>query len=106
MRCAKGILVDVSDTFYFFMLGEGKEESEVPGWGDVGFLLKSQIPGGGWVCRRGRGRGAGRVSAANCGFWGVVHQGIFAKGIWGCTGFSLCSGVKGSETPLWWGKRV
>ena len=57
--------MDVSDIFYFFLLGEGEGESEaLGGWG-IGFLLK--IPGGGGEA--GRGRGAGR-SAANWGIWG------------------------------------
>ena len=61
-------LADVSDIFIFFRLGEG--EGGVRGrreGGVVDFLLK--IPEGGGVSRR-RGRGAGRVSAANWGFWG------------------------------------
>ena len=56
-------LVDVSDIFIFFLLGEG--EGGVRGarrrrdW----FLMENPRRGGG--SRRGRGRGAGRMSAAN-----------------------------------------
>ena len=61
-------LVDVSDIFYFFCLGEGKGESEateVGGGGD--FLLK--ITGGGatFGLVEAGGRGAGRVLAGNGG---------------------------------------
>ena len=50
-------LVDVSDIFYLFLLGEGQGESEVPrGGGGIGFLLK--IPGGGSPSRRAKGPGA------------------------------------------------
>ena len=52
---------------FFFCLGRGGLESEAAGRGGVDFLLK--IPEGG-VSRRGRGRGAGRVSASNWGFLG------------------------------------
>ena len=38
------------------------------GGGGVDFLLN--IPGGGGGLQEGRGRGAGRVSAANSGIWG------------------------------------
>ena len=49
--------------FIFFLLGEG--ESGAPGGGGGGrFLIENPRRG---VSRRGRGRGAGRVSAANCG---------------------------------------
>ena len=37
--------MDVSDIFIFFCSGEGKGESEAPGKGGFGFLLK--IPGKG-----------------------------------------------------------
>ena len=48
----KGCLVDVSDIFIFFCLGEGKGESEAPGgWGGGFFNVKSQEGGGSpeWV---------------------------------------------------------
>ena len=55
--------------FYFFLLGRGgKGESEAPVGGGDRFLLKIPGEGGG---KAGRGRAAGRVSAANWGiFWG------------------------------------
>ena len=54
--------VDISDiSFFFFSSGRGKGESEAPGRGD---RLLIENP------RRGRGRGAGRVSTANWGIWG------------------------------------
>ena len=56
--------MDVSDIFYFFLLGEWKGESEVPG-GVVFFPCR-----GGRVSRRGRGRGSARVSASNWGIFG------------------------------------
>ena len=57
--------MDVSDIFYFFLLGEGgKGESEAPG---VDFLLK--IPGGGGVSRRGGAEGPGGC-LQRIGEWG------------------------------------
>ena len=56
-------LVDVSDIIYFFCSGRGKGEFETPG-GDR-FFIENPRRGGG--SRKGRGRGAGRVSAANWG---------------------------------------
>ena len=50
--------------------------SEAPGGGGI-FLLK--IPGGG-VSRRGRGRGAGRVSAVNWRIWGGGGAKYFFSG--------------------------
>ena len=50
---------------FFFCSGRGKGGFEAPGGGGIHHLLK--IPGG--VGSR-RGRGAGRVSAANWGLWG------------------------------------
>ena len=58
-------LVDVSDIFNFFLLGEGEEGVR----GGIGFLLKAPV-GRGFL--GGRGRGAGRVSAAS---WGIVLGG-------------------------------
>ena len=71
-------LVDVSDIFYLFPLGEGKGESEVPGGGEGdGILLK--IPGGGGF--------SGRVGAAGrqgwegvCGEFGGGGLTIFFSG--------------------------
>ena len=60
------ILADASDIFYFFFCsGRGKGESEAAGRG-VRFFIENPRRGGG-VSRRGRG--AGRVSVANWGFW-------------------------------------
>ena len=58
--------MDVSDIFYFFRLGEGKGESEAPGWGrgSVFFIenpRRGVLPGKGG----GRGEAAGRVSVGN-----------------------------------------
>ena len=63
---------------FFFCSGTGKGESEGTQRGGVDFLLK--IPQGGGVSRRGRG--VGRVSAANWGFWGGGGGGlnIFFRG--------------------------
>ena len=66
----KIFLVDVSDIFYFFLLGEGeKGESEAPGRGGGSVLLK--IPRGGGGGSPGGAEGL-RGSAANWGifFWG------------------------------------
>ena len=60
-------LADVSDIFYFFFLlgdGEGGVRGRREGGGGR-FLL--EIPEGGGVSRRGRG--VGRVSVANWGFF-------------------------------------
>ena len=59
--------MDVSDIFSLcLVLGEGKGESEAPGGGGgARFFYENSRRGG--VSRRGRGRGAGRVSAANWG---------------------------------------
>ena len=58
----KNNLADVSDIFCFFLLGGRGSPRPRGGRGGVDFLLK--IPEG-VVSRRGRGRGAGRVSAPN-----------------------------------------
>ena len=60
--------MDVSDIFYFyFLVGEGK--GGVRGASKGGqFFVENPRKGG--VCRRRRGRKAGRVSAANWGIWG------------------------------------
>ena len=47
-------LVDVLDIFYFFCSGRLKGESEAPGGGGIGFLLK--VPGGGGSPELGEGR--------------------------------------------------
>ena len=67
----KHFLVDVSDLFYFFFAawGGGRGSQRCQEWGGR-FLLEIPGGGGGLSPRRGRGRGAGRVSAANWGFWG------------------------------------
>ena len=60
--------------FIFFCSGRGEGESEAPGGaGGSVFYWKSQQGGG----ETGRGRGAGRVSAANWGILGAVGQNIF-----------------------------
>ena len=56
--------MDVSDILFLFLLGEGKGRSEVQGGGGESIFL---IANSRRVFRRGRGRGAGRVSAANWG---------------------------------------
>ena len=58
-------MADVSDIFYFFCSGTGKGESEGAGRGGR-FFIENPTRGG--VSRRGRG--VGRVSAANWGFLG------------------------------------
>ena len=59
-------LVDVSDIFYFFPLGEGKGESEAPGGGGARFFNgKSQEGGGGGRLRVG-GRGGARGREGVC----------------------------------------
>ena len=71
-------MADVSDIFYFFSArGGGRGSPRPPGGGVVEFLLK--IPEGGGISRR-RGRGAGRVSAANWGFWGGGGAKYFFSG--------------------------
>ena len=60
--------MDISDIFYFFLLGEGEGESEALGGGrGVSFSLK--MPGGG-VSMKGRGRGAGEGVCSELGNWG------------------------------------
>ena len=60
-------LVDVSDIFNFFLLGEG--ESEALGGGGSVFYWKSQAGG------RGKAEG---VSAANWGIWGGGAKSFFS----------------------------
>ena len=56
--CREFFLVDVSDIFYFFCLGQGKGESEGPG--GVGGDFSCKIPEGGGSPRRvGGGEGPG-----------------------------------------------
>ena len=62
----KNNLVDVSD-FFFFCSGRGKGESEAPGGGGCRFFIDNPRKR---VFRRERGRGGGRVSAANRGILG------------------------------------
>ena len=72
-------LVDVSD--FLFCSGRGKGESEAPRGGGGGRVdWNSQERGGGIFSRRGRGRGAGKVSAANWGLPGGGGQNIFFFG--------------------------
>ena len=63
------VLVDISNIFYFFLLGggEGGVRGARKGRGSV-FYSKSK-GGGGSPTRGGGGGGAGRVSAGNFG-WG------------------------------------
>ena len=74
------ILVDVSDIFIFFLLGEGEGRVRGAGRGGGGgrFLLK--IPRGGGVSGGGGGRGAGRVSAVSWGIWGEGGAKYFFSG--------------------------
>ena len=65
--------MDVSDIFYFFLLGEGKGESEAPGGGEGGrYFIENPRGGspGGWG--QGGGR-AGRVFAENLGGGGGAN---------------------------------
>ena len=62
--------------FLFFLLGEGEGGAhEAPGGGATGFSLK--ITEGGRGSRKGRGRVARRVSAANWGIFGGVGGNYF-----------------------------
>ena len=71
-------LVDVSDIFYFFLLGEG--EGRVRGAGRGGGLIFIENPRRGGGLQEGRGRGAGRVSAANWGIWRGGAKFFFFRG--------------------------
>ena len=51
------------DILIFFLLGEGKGESKVPGGRGVSVFIENP--------RRGRGRGAGRVPAVN---WAILRR--------------------------------
>ena len=55
--------------FIFLSSGRGKGEFEAPGGGVGDWCVENPRRGGGGFSRR-RGRGAGRVSAANWGIWG------------------------------------
>ena len=70
--------MDVSDIFKLFLLGEVKGESEAPEVGRVAVYRQSQD--GGEFSRRGRGRGAGRVSATNWGMGGGGLNIFFVRG--------------------------
>ena len=70
-------LVDVSEFFVFPAWGG---EGGVRGAGGGGSVFLLEIPGGGGVSKRGRGRGAARVSAANWGFFGGGDLNIFFRG--------------------------
>ena len=63
--------MDVSDIFKFFLLGDGEGplESEAPRGGGASIFIENPRRG---VSGRERGRGAGRVSAAN---WGIGGRG-------------------------------
>ena len=66
----KNILVDVSDIFLFFSpQGGGRERVRGAGRGGSVFFINLRRGG---LQRRGRGQGAGRVSAAN---WGILGGG-------------------------------
>ena len=65
--CPFDHLLEVSDTFYFFLLGEGEGGIRGAGKGGESVFFHLKIPGGGG--KAGRGRGAGRVPAAN---WGIL----------------------------------
>ena len=78
--------VDVPDIFYFFCSGRGKGESEAPGGGgDLFFIEKCQ----GGAFQDGRGRGAGRVSAAS---WGILGGRVY-----GGLSFFFCRGRNGHQ---------
>ena len=62
--------VDVSDLFYFSARGGGRGSPRHREGGGSVFLLKNARRG---VSRKGSGRGAGRVSAANCGIGGGLN---------------------------------
>ena len=47
LRTKCGFLADVSDIFYFFLLGEGKGESEAAGRGAVRYFIDNPRRGGG-----------------------------------------------------------
>ena len=65
--------MDVSDIFNFFFSAWGGEGGLPRGGREgVGFFIENPRRGGGGFCRRGRGRGAGRVSAAN---WEIFFGG-------------------------------
>ena len=62
-------LVDVSDSFYFFLFGEGEWESEVPGGGGDRLLIEN--PRGGGVPGEGGAEGPGGYlqRTGECGGW-------------------------------------
>ena len=69
--------MDVSDIFYFFLLGEGEwGSSRRQDGGDPFFIENPRRGGGGFR----RDRGAGRVSAANWGIGGGGGLNIFFRG--------------------------
>ena len=76
----------------FFCSRRGKGESEAPGGGRVSFNFGNPRRGVGGAFQKGRGRGAGRVSAVNWGIWGGegakyffrrrnVHQVAYLEGV-------------------------
>ena len=76
-RCISYYLVDVSDIFYFFLLGEGRGNlrRQDRGGGGIGFLLK--IPGGGGVSKEAEGPGGCLWRIRNLGVGGLN---IFFRG--------------------------
>ena len=66
--CTEFTLVDVSDIFYFFLLGGG--EGGVRGAGEVGgsfFFFFCENPGRGGAGRQGAGRVCGRIGEFSFG---------------------------------------
>ena len=61
------MLVDISDIFYFFSARGGVGGSPRHSGGGGSVFIQNPTRGG---VSRGRGRGAGRVNAANWGIWG------------------------------------
>ena len=84
-----GVLVDVSDIFYFFCSGDRKGESKAPGGGGGGRFLIENPRGGGGLTAGGGGGARGREGV--CGKLGRgggakffffrgrnSHQGVFS----------------------------
>ena len=71
--------MDVSDIFYFFRSGEGKDESEAPGRGGGGrFLIENPKKGGG-LLGGGGGGGGTRGLEGVCGELGGRGLNIFFR---------------------------
>ena len=73
-------LVDVSDIFNFFSAQGGGRGSPRRRGGGGGWFFFMKIPERGGDSRRGRGRGAGRVSGANWGIFFLGGVGLFFLG--------------------------